>query len=113
SMPPDTAVSVLVPRRPPRADPLPYAPLFRALVALVAAVGGWRLGGGDLEHRLGLDGHRRHRAPRFGPIAGLVEEEPPELGVVDRSEEHTSELQSREKLVCRLLLEKKKLLMHH
>src|SRR5690606_41353021 len=30
------------------------------------------------------------------------------LGIADRSEEHTSELQSREKLVCRLLLEKKK-----
>jgi len=30
------------------------------------------------------------------------------LGVVGRSEEHTSELQSRENLVCRLLLEKKK-----
>src|SRR5690606_42085112 len=32
----------------------------------------------------------------------------PWLGVVKRSEEHTSELQSRENLVCRLLLEKKK-----
>src|SRR5690606_34493169 len=31
------------------------------------------------------------------------------LGFLDRSEEHTSELQSREKLVCRLLLEKKKM----
>src|SRR5690606_19961330 len=30
------------------------------------------------------------------------------MGAVDRSEEHTSELQSRENLVCRLLLEKKK-----
>src|SRR5690606_41343770 len=30
------------------------------------------------------------------------------LGILDRSEEHTSELQSRENLVCRLLLEKKK-----
>src|SRR5690606_42073564 len=33
---------------------------------------------------------------------------PRRLGDADRSEEHTSELQSREKLVCRLLLEKKK-----
>src|SRR5690606_41890600 len=32
----------------------------------------------------------------------------PELGSIARSEEHTSELQSRENLVCRLLLEKKK-----
>src|SRR5207302_11432478 len=35
--------------------------------------------------------------------------EPPEPVDVDRSEEHTSELQSRENLVCRLLLEKKKI----
>src|SRR5690606_41529852 len=34
--------------------------------------------------------------------------EAPVEGFVDRSEEHTSELQSRENLVCRLLLEKKK-----
>src|SRR3712207_8953145 len=32
-----------------------------------------------------------------------------ELGIADRSEEHTSELQSRQYLVCRLLLEKKKM----
>src|SRR5690606_41692900 len=34
------------------------------------------------------------------------------MGHVQRSEEHTSELQSRENLVCRLLLEKKKVLSH-
>src|SRR2546422_5345252 len=43
--------------------------------------------------------------PRFRPV---VEEELPELRVSVRSEEHTSELQSRLHLVCRLLLEKKK-----
>src|SRR5690606_40068090 len=35
------------------------------------------------------------------------------VAVPSRSEEHTSELQSRENLVCRLLLEKKKLIQHH
>src|SRR5690606_40988213 len=35
------------------------------------------------------------------------------LGALDRSEEHTSELQSRENLVCRLLLEKKKILNYY
>src|SRR5690606_42151375 len=41
-----------------------------------------------------------------GATAGLRDRESP--GAVPRSEEHTSELQSRENLVCRLLLEKKK-----
>src|SRR5215475_12306467 len=40
-----------------------------------------------------------------GPPGGLALQHPPHLA---RSEEHTSELQSRENLVCRLLLEKKK-----
>src|SRR5690349_23790510 len=39
---------------------------------------------------------------------GLTVEECCEAGRIDRSEEHTSELQSRRDLVCRLLLEKKK-----
>src|SRR5690606_41963432 len=42
----------------------------------------------------------------LGGFRGIVE--PAELGGEQRSEEHTSELQSRENLVCRLLLEKKK-----
>src|SRR5690606_41373820 len=47
----------------------------------------------------------RHRAGRADPRAHLHRREP---APPDRSEEHTSELQSRENLVCRLLLEKKK-----
>src|SRR3712207_8293773 len=43
------------------------------------------------------------------PEVGAVAEEPQRaVGAPDRSEEHTSELQSRQYLVCRLLLEKKK-----
>src|SRR5215475_11868683 len=44
------------------------------------------------------------------PDAGISRVHPrePRAGRADRSEEHTSELQSRENLVCRLLLEKKK-----
>src|SRR5690606_42111366 len=45
----------------------------------------------------------------FASSAGSSNAELPEVSlVVNRSEEHTSELQSRENLVCRLLLEKKK-----
>src|SRR5436309_11365176 len=46
-----------------------------------------------------------------GPVAGVVDDHRA-LGV-RRSEEHTSELQSRENLVCRLLLEKKKNILIH
>src|SRR5207302_10444082 len=64
-----------------------------------------------------LPGHAG-RANRLGD--GAVDIEDPRLGIVEqrlravahhrhRSEEHTSELQSRENLVCRLLLEKKKI----
>src|SRR3712207_8922996 len=84
-------------RRPPRSTLFPYTTLFRSrrerprpglvgrgLVPLRPAVAGAAVGGGEAAHR-----------PR----------EPADLAV--RSEEHTSELQSRQYLVCRLLLEKK------
>src|SRR2546422_5216274 len=79
-------------RRPPRSTLFPYTTLFRSAREHRAdrdAVGeGLREG-----HDVGLD-------PRV-----LVRPEPARPG---RSEEHTSELQSRLHLVCRLLLEKKK-----
>src|SRR3712207_8565454 len=57
-------------------------------------------------------GHLADRATAVGPVGVAVQVAPQrgaELGdVVGRSEEHTSELQSRQYLVCRLLLEKKK-----
>src|SRR5690349_23690088 len=65
-------------RRPPRSTLFPYTTLFRSL----------RIAGNVVEQ------HQR--------IADLA------LIDIDRSEEHTSELQSRRDLVCRLLLEKKK-----
>src|SRR5207302_5565971 len=60
-----------------------------------------------------------HDIPIFAPLAALdmhhhaltvdvADFQVGQLGAPDRSEEHTSELQSRENLVCRLLLEKKK-----
>src|SRR3712207_7387252 len=81
-------------RRPPRSTLFPYTTLFRSLLpAQVAArPRGHRVRGG------------RHRA---GPGRGGVRDER-ERRQPDRSEEHTSELQSRQYLVCRLLLEKKK-----
>src|SRR5690625_6058453 len=57
--------------------------------------------GGLIQEKVGLDVHRF----MSGPLGGDLQ-----LGaaIADRSEEHTSELQSRGHLVCRLLLEKKK-----
>src|SRR3712207_6975933 len=77
-------------RRPPRSTLFPYTTLFRSeqLVLEQVAVAG---------HRADAD-----LAPFLADVAELV------LERVDRSEEHTSELQSRQYLVCRLLLEKKK-----
>src|SRR2546422_5923533 len=90
-------------RRPPRSTLFPYTTLFRSFEA--------------------------HVAEEAEPVVDLLEDGPGDLGVqpraavasqrqafeeregvhdVVRSEEHTSELQSRLHLVCRLLLEKKK-----
>src|SRR3712207_8115872 len=86
-------------RRPPRSTLFPYTTLFRSRVL----GGGGRLETGFLAARLGRVG-----------TAELVElgrellQLPAAGHHVQRSEEHTSELQSRQYLVCRLLLEKKK-----
>src|SRR2546421_9242080 len=82
-------------RRPPRSTLFPYTTLFRSNAALrrphrqeIRAFGQCQLG---LAPAL--------PAPRF-------------CNAFARSEEHTSELQSRSDLVCRLLLEKKKIMSH-
>src|SRR3712207_7455861 len=91
-------------RRPPRSTLFPYTTLFRSDVATGA-------GGADgLHHRLlsahGLD--HRVRAQAVGEFLDLGHALVAASRDDVRSEEHTSELQSRQYLVCRLLLEKKK-----
>src|SRR3712207_8192288 len=85
-------------RRPPRSTLFPYTTLCRSLRRLVGALGDDEVG------RELLDA--RHEV--FGNALGLAlaehDGEQREHGA--RSEEHTSELQSRQYLVCRLLLEK-------
>src|SRR5688572_31776430 len=82
-------------RRPPRSTLFPYTTLFRSLHdaafdrGLIAFDDNLRL---QLSPRLKSQLEQRSVAENFGA----------------RSEEHTSELQSQSKLVCRLLLEKKK-----
>src|SRR3712207_7835104 len=84
-------------RRPPRSTLFPYTTLFRSRVQGSTAEEWIRYG--DLRGSL--------EALAFaaaGALLGTVVQKQ----ATDRSEEHTSELQSRQYLVCRLLLEKKK-----
>src|SRR5690554_7160039 len=81
-------------RRPPRSTLFPYTTLFRSGEHLVA---------GSL-----LDRHRLAGDRRLVDLAPAGDDTPVERDQPGRSEEHTSELQSRPHLVCRLLLEKKK-----
>src|SRR5690349_23121667 len=82
-------------RRPPRSPLFPYTTLFRSDASLAAlrSVEKW------------------YTAPSTGPRSTGNADAAPLVHVIvapSRSEEHTSELQSRRDLVCRLLLEKKK-----
>src|SRR5256884_4491562 len=81
-------------RRPPRSTLFPYTTLFRSLELL----------------RDGGVGRERDREPDlvWTRERGQRQVGAGRLGFRKRSEEHTSELQSRLHLVCRLLLEKKK-----
>src|SRR2546422_7862720 len=84
-------------RRPPRSTLFPYTTLFRSEHTLV---------GIDAQPRVGCEGSRGGGTE---PGARGDMEADDQAGAGDRrSEEHTSELQSRLHLVCRLLLEKKK-----
>src|SRR3712207_8895296 len=100
-------------RRPPRSTLFPYTTLFRSDVeALVGERPGLlvpraRVGiAAEQERRLERDDARLARQlQRLARQLGVAgQERDPDRGQ-DRSEEHTSELQSRQYLVCRLLLE--------
>src|SRR5437899_7519394 len=91
---------ILILRRPPRSTLFPYTTLFRSVVILIALLqAGVPRSAQQLPQRLG---------GANGPEAMKNSEDRPAPRLADRSEEHTSELQSLRHLVCRLLLEKKK-----
>src|SRR5690606_40105514 len=102
-------VLFLIGRRPPLSTLFPYTTLFRSVLRnLQAMFDHGRLGGTGYLSILPVDQGVEHSGasafapnPRYFDPANIVEL------AIDRSEEHTSELQSRENLVCRLLLEKK------
>src|SRR3712207_7229817 len=82
-------------RRPPRSTLFPYTTLFRSIAEGVVTLLGLALA---IDYSLFIVSRfREELAVRAGVEDALA-----------RSEEHTSELQSRQYLVCRLLLEKKK-----
>src|SRR2546422_4214897 len=93
-------------RRPPRSTLFPYTTLFRSLApeptSRVVARHYEALRAAARAQGVGL--RRLSREPVFGPLVRDLSRAEALL----RSEEHTSELQSRLHLVCRLLLEKKK-----
>src|SRR3712207_7343441 len=95
-------------RRPPRSTLFPYTTLFRSdQNATQAPI---RLGNTRLRRAAGNRGGVVRDGLRCGrtPARWLLEAQGGSRGEGGRSEEHTSELQSRQYLVCRLLLEKKK-----
>src|SRR5206468_12522407 len=95
-------------RRPPRSTLFPYTTLFRSDEVLQRVVRDVPAGVRQHDHVAALPGGERVAVG--GGFRDQVEAEHPARPrpVLHRSEEHTSELQSRSDLVCRLLLEKKK-----
>src|SRR2546421_973528 len=84
-------------RRPPRSTLFPYTTLFRS----------------DFSHQMLHHGSEKYKRKNIQPVEADALHLPLPDNSMDlveeiRSEEHTSELQSRSDLVCRLLLEKKK-----
>src|SRR3712207_7558609 len=96
-------------RRPPRSTLFPYTTLLRSHLGdgLPAAL---RVGQRVLRHAGGARRVLRHLADGGGHLLHGRRYFLDAVGLRLRSEEHTSELQSRQYLVCRLLLEKKKII---
>src|SRR3712207_8539022 len=96
-------------RRPPRSTLFPYTTLFRSFSAFFKdqhdvelAITHFR----DFYKESGI--YQARLYPEIIELLDTLSQKNLDLYVTTRSEEHTSELQSRQYLVCRLLLEKKK-----
>src|SRR3712207_7044188 len=90
-------------RRPPRSTLLPDTTLFRSHLGPAVALDAQPEGDVAADERARVD-----EAPERRPRGAIAVAEALHDHALLRSEEHTSELQSRQYLVCRLLLEKKK-----
>src|SRR3712207_8805839 len=93
-------------RRPPRSTLFPYTTLFRSCTDNQFRTVS------RLENEAVLDRMQERLAKRPEVLNQRRETVEHPFGSIKRSEEHTSELQSRQYLVCRLLLEKKKNKIH-
>src|SRR3712207_8788996 len=94
-------------RRPPRSTLFPYTTLFRSDRIRLLVLGRQSASGA------GAVGWSHPGRSRTGGDVHALGGDVPARPVLRRSEEHTSELQSRQYLVCRLLLEKKHTLVPH
>src|SRR3712207_7303515 len=96
-------------RRPPRSTLFPYTTLFRSRddARRASAADVLHRGHGEQVEQRELLGRAPRAAADHEERVARVEVEAPARVGDRRSEEHTSELQSRQYLVCRLLLEKK------
>src|SRR3712207_7411765 len=94
-------------RRPPRSTLFPYTTLFRSGANWWLSNGATQAFKDKAPHTGGGNGSNW-----FGTLDEWIDELP-EDAEVTRSEEHTSELQSRQYLVCRLLLEKQRVAAVH
>src|SRR3712207_7550640 len=92
-------------RRPPRSTLFPYTTLFRSVFNALVTQVSWLK-----NEPAQLDAPKKDKLGAKYTLTVLVRDTAQETYDL-RSEEHTSELQSRQYLVCRLLLEKKKILM--
>src|SRR2546422_5453978 len=100
-------------RRPPRSTLFPYTTLFRSCARATTHGSRWSERPPPVRPLTDRHGHgnrpdHRHACPARAGAAHAAPDAPD-----PRSEEHTSELQSRLHLVCRLLLEKKKKATEH
>src|SRR3712207_7929229 len=87
-------------RRPPRSTLFPYTTLFRSKNRMREII--------DANEPIYKEELSREKAMEIFTSYNMIDK----VMLLERSEEHTSELQSRQYLVCRLLLEKKKNMIH-
>src|SRR2546429_5853918 len=100
-------------RRPPRSTLFPYTTLFRSAVFTIVAYAAIRLSTHGAFHRLSDEALVHEATAQSHFLESLRAMQSVKIAGLERSEEHTSELQSRLHLVCRLLLEKKKARQRH
>src|SRR5256884_2045099 len=101
-------------RRPPRSTLFPYTTLFRSIAGF-ARIEEFQSSANSVYNGLTIQVNK-HLSHNYQLLASytfgkVIDDTPDATSVVPRSEEHTSELQSRLHLVCRPLLEKKKILV--